>query len=207
MCIALVKKPDGVVTKERLRECWDRNRDGAGFAYVYKGNVIISKGLMTFDEFYKAYSEAVATHPESVFLIHFRIATSGDKGKSNTHPFSVGDGTALIHNGILFSPPNAKRSDTNIFSEWLSKRLPDKQTWLANKEKVEELIGNYNKLALLFKDGTFLICNEMKGEWSNNVWYSNTYSFSSGTGWTGVSNNWHNRLQSLIHHQGNRSIN
>lgn len=157
---------------------------------------------MTFDEFYSAYEKTLAEFPESPFLIHFRIATSGPADKTNTHPFLVGGG-ALIHNGVLFSPPTGtKRSDTNIFAEWMTRRLTDKDAWVLNKEKVEELIGKWNKIAVLFKDGTIVICNEKEGNWENNVWYSNTYSYSQGSGWMGVSR----PTLALGYHQS-RSIN
>ena len=205
MCIAIVKRAEGTVTKDRLRECFSRNRDGAGFAFVRNGVVVISKGHMDFESFYTTYEAAVAENKDSVFLIHFRIGTSGDKTPVNTHPFLIAEG-AIIHNGVLFNPVGT-RSDTNLFAEELRQRLKSKQDFWINKKMIEDLVGKGNKLAMLFRDGTYMICNEERGDWIDDVWYSNTYSFSSSSNWSGTSGNQSRRMMSLNHHHGSRSIN
>lgn len=209
MCIAIVKKPNGSISQDRLRSCFSVNSHGAGFAYVKNGIVRISKGHMSFEDFWKAYDMAFKENPTSTFLIHFRIATSGDRGPENTHPFHIPDGGALIHNGILFYPTdNTKRSDTNIFAAVLGKHLKSKKDWVDKKTSIEEMIGVGNKLCTLWKDNSFVIINEMQGNWENNVWYSNTYGYGSRSQsqWTGVSSLNRNALAVATYH-GSRSIN
>lgn len=54
------------------------------------------------------------------FAIHFRYATHGKISVANCHPFSLGDGWFLMHNGILpFRPSRPKRSDTWQFCQYL----------------------------------------------------------------------------------------
>lgn len=189
MCLAIVKKPEGVVPDLRLSNGWNNNRDGAGFAYVRSGKVVISKGYMVRDEFMAAYKKAAEENPASTFLIHFRIKTAGSTTVDNTHPFPVPTG-ALIHNGHFFTPSNsAGPSDTNIFAEGIGKLLKSKTEWFLSKDKVEKLIGRGSKVALLFDDGDHLILNESAGAWDDSVWYSNAWVANTGKTWTGYGPN------------------
>lgn len=176
MCIAIVKPAGSVISDDRLRECFKTHDDGAGFAYVRKGNVVISKGHMTFDDFYKAYTKQLERNPNSNFLIHFRTSTSGVTDKENTHPFPIPKG-AMIHNGVLFRPTeNSNRSDTHIVSTVIGKFLKCRADWVEKMTELEELIG-WDKMACLFNDGNYVIVNEAKGGWDDNVWYSNRYGY------------------------------
>lgn len=179
MCVAILKLPAGSVTEDRLRACFNNNRDGGGFAFVKDGKVVINKGFMEFKDFMDAYALALAENKDSKFLIHFRIATAGAVSPANTHPFPVSGG-ALIHNGHMFyTLRSAEKSDTRLTAEKLSTLLPDRATWFLAKDVLAKELGSYNKVAVLFDDGEHLILNEDNGKWENNVWYSNTHSFSS----------------------------
>lgn len=182
MCVAIVAPMGHRVQNLKLYAGWTRNKDGAGFAYVDNGKVVISKGYMTYNAFEKAYSAAYAQFGEtSAFLVHMRIRSAGDLNAANTHPFPVAGG-ALIHNGTLFQPTgdkigpsNDRWSDTRGFASELHDKLTLENARLA-KESLEKLIGNYNKIAMLYDSGDYVILNETGGEWVEDIWYSNSWS-------------------------------
>lgn len=178
MCVAVVK-PAGVdISDEFLRNCWETNSHGAGFAYVQKSKVKIVKGLMTFDEFLAAYKSKAAKFKSTPFLIHFRIRSAGSSGADNTHPFEINNG-ALIHNGTIHGTGasySAGESDTALFVKEFKDHLTfDKVE--ANLAKLEDAL-DYNKVAMLFGDSRYIIINHKKGVWEGGVWYSNS-SFRS----------------------------
>jgi predicted glutamine amidotransferase len=180
MCLAIVKPAKATIPEAHLHAGWLANSNGAGFAYVDKGEVVIKNKFMKYKEFLEAYSEAAQSHKKSTFLVHFRITSQGDSSADNTHPFPIRDG-ALIHNGTIYGTGasyNKGPSDTNLFArryfnvltyEFVSKHRKD----------LEELL-DYNKIAILYKDNTYQILNMGKGEWKDDVWYSNpTYKPSA----------------------------
>lgn len=172
MCLAIVKKAGATVDESYLKNGFDRNGDGAGFAFIKDGKIEVVKGLMKWEEFMDSYTAAAAAHPDSPFLIHFRVGTSGVKGPANTHPF-VGKECAVIHNGVMFHTGyTAEKSDTRTLIEAAADRLT-KARLVANKDALERHVGVANKLCFLFPDGDTLILNEKQGEWHDNVWYSN----------------------------------
>jgi predicted glutamine amidotransferase len=173
MCVAIVKKPNGKITDEVLAACYKANDDGAGFAYYEGGKVVVDKGYFDFDKFLEAFRAAEArVGDKSNMLIHFRISTGGTKTALNCHPFEYDHG-ALIHNGYLFAVYGEK-SDTNLFTERLGKNFT-KEGVAQHKAAMEKLIGQGNKLAMLFKDGEYAIINEEQGSWIDNVWFSNCF--------------------------------
>lgn len=182
MCIALLVKPEANVTDEVLKTCYTNNSDGCGFAYIKDGQKIDIKKTMYFNEFLWLYKEAKAKSPTSPFLVHFRIATHGTVDEFNCHPFFIDERTAFIHNGIIHEVrKDQKMSDTQVFNEDILKRLPEGWAFnIAMKPLIEKFIG-FSKLAVLSVDGSWDIYNESKGEWKDNVWFSNgTYKPS---GW------------------------
>ena len=54
MCIAINSPKGTTPKKESLRESFESNPHGAGFAFVDDGKIIIKKGFMSFDKFFKA---------------------------------------------------------------------------------------------------------------------------------------------------------
>ncbi len=96
MCLAIVK-PGGVsLPEEHLAQGWINNSDGGGFAYIEKGEVKFEKGFFKYQDWLAAYKAKLELFPNSPFLIHFRIASQGDKAAGNTHPFKI-PGGAVIH--------------------------------------------------------------------------------------------------------------
>lgn len=196
MCIAIAVRP-GVKcpTLETLRNCWDSNPDGAGFAFNDRGSVIIKKGFMTWDSFKNAwerYSKEF-NFTERGVLIHFRITTHGGTNPQNTHPFPVVADTgmmqkpesvceyAAIHNGII-SLTSAKAtsehttSDTLVFIRDYLSLIAQNKAWFkrrANLELISELIdAPHSKMAILNGRGEIICTDGFIAD--NGVLYSNT---------------------------------
>lgn len=178
MCIAIVATPGAYVDEPRLRACAAANRDGGGYAYVDKDSrkVIIKKGFMKVEDFIESYKQTLdeGHGEENAMLLHFRIATMGAVNRDNCHPFAINEG-ALIHNGSLFwgdDPSGKDRSDTRIFAEELFPSFTYDRV-RDNKKMLEQLVS-YNKIAMLFDSGNYVILNESGGMWDEDVWYSNS---------------------------------
>lgn len=125
-----VKQPD----KALLESMFLANPHGAGFMWAGAGKVHISKGYMTFCDFWKAVCSAEFTE-DDVTVYHFRISTQAGVQPAMTQPFPftrnivntkaldcIAD-LGIAHNGIIraFSDPSDKEySDTAHFvSEFL----------------------------------------------------------------------------------------
>lgn len=186
MCIAMLTLPGAVVPKDRLVRYFGRNRDGGGFAYIHPrtGEVEIEKGFFRVGEFIEAYDKMIerGVHQNHPMLIHARIATMGKVNRDNCHPFRIRNG-ALIHNGSLFSDYSGReseRSDTRIFAAQLHNILTYEEV-KQNIKRVSDAVGSYNKVAMLYDGGDYLILNEDKGTWHERVWYSNAYDIHPPT--------------------------
>ena len=175
MCIAIYQPAGAKISVESLRECWVRNSDGAGFAYVDGGRVVVEKGFMTLKQFGTAYKAALDKFGEkSPFLVHFRIRTHGNKDADNTHPFNI-KGGVLIHNGTISGTGaggGISKSDTALFCEKFGNDLTFENVE-KTKKQLEDALG-WNKLVMLYDDGRHQIVNEKEGIWHERVWFSNT---------------------------------
>lgn len=181
MCVAIYK-PAGVETPslDTLKQCWDANPDGAGFAMRTDGeySIEIHKGYMTWKSFVTAYEKYHLADFTGDLLLHFRIATHGGISPGLTHPFSltkdvkllkhtnVKTNYALIHNGMLPIEPEGNISDTMEFCRRLA---PLYQNIPAALNLIEGMAGN-NKIAVMTRDNVHLF-----GEWENinGVYFSN----------------------------------
>lgn len=164
MCIIAVK-PLNVddFTTDILKYCWEKNDDGAGFAYWNDEKQVwaVEKGFLTFKKFIKAY-QAHNFGKEDVSIVHFRIGTSGLKDKGNTHPFQICDdyekmrekkfeSTAIaFHNGVV-GKGEGNYSDTMVhIADYLFPIFP-----LWDDKRINEHIAD----ALLTKNGSrWLVC-------------------------------------------------
>ena len=111
MCVVICKeKNQNKPSETMLKSAWEHNPHGAGYIYVSDNSVIIKKGFMTFEEFWK---EAKELPEDSAIVYHFRIATHGSKDEKGTHPFPITNDEELLqelwveapigvaHNGII----------------------------------------------------------------------------------------------------------
>ncbi len=174
MCLAIYK-PKGVqVARRYLRNGFENNPDGAGFAVCDGlGAVHVVKGFTDFKSFYAAFQP----YENQTAIIHFRWATHGATDTENCHPFElIGGRFAVIHNGILnIACPNKEKSDTFHFAELVLTPMLARLEFDAPALKylIETSIGEYNKLVILRGDGAHVIYNEKKGHWNKGAWFSN----------------------------------
>lgn len=175
MCIAIVKKKNGNITDEALRNSFRSNPDGAGIAYVKDNTIYMTKGIFDENVFINAVRQAEQI-TEGDMLIHCRIGTSGCKDAQNCHPHKVNDANVLIHNGILNIdvPKGSEVSDTILFIQRYMQNLPNDFAYNNSiLSMLEKLIGTNNKFCILNTNGDTAIINESAGHWVDNVWYSN----------------------------------
>lgn len=179
MCIAAVSFKDGF-TEDELKKFFVANKDGGGYAWLDPE----TKELRA-ERFIKNINDYVKKGLElkdvGTLVTHCRIATQGVVEEINGHPFWIEKEALLVHNGTLSGYWDTARelSDTNMFTTEIAPILKDRATLQRVKKRLEDIIGSYNKLILLYKDGEVEIVNENapSSEWSHDrtKWYSNTW--------------------------------
>jgi predicted glutamine amidotransferase len=174
MCVIIVKKKDKNITRRELKECWDFNPDGAGFMYAANNKLHISKGYFSFRAFYHVFRKYERLYPESDFVIHMRIATSGKKDYDNCHPFIVNDGLAFAHNGIFWGLGDKEHSDTYILNEEILSKFPRNFLDIPEifKAVTDYVIESHSKLVFMDNQNKITIVNEKAGTWDDGIWYS-----------------------------------
>ena len=181
MCIIVYKPNDKVINRRTLKSCYESNPDGCGFMYSSNNELKISKGYFGFRSFYRAFRKAERANPESDFVMHFRIATSGKTDIINCHPFWVNKGLGFAHNGVLSKLGNTVFSDTHCFTYEVLSKLPNKFLTITS---ISELLEDYavasgSKFAFMDNKGDVTIFNSKAGVWEKGIWFSNSsYSYS-----------------------------
>lgn len=164
--------------RDELKEAFRINDDGAGFMFndPVSNKVKVFKGWFGFRRYYKSLRTCERSYPNSTFVIHMRIGTSGSKGAENCHPFLVSDYAGFAHNGVMFGLGDKGRSDTREFVEDTLAKLPDNfWEYTAIRQAIEKCAtASGSKFALLIGDGSYFIFNEGAGHWKDGVWFSNS---------------------------------
>lgn len=173
MCILIMKpKNEKMPEMATLKNCWENNSDGAGFAYSDGRKLRLVKGLMSWESFEKALKEAgdLTKYPT---MLHFRIATHGTVKPANTHPFNVNDRIVAGHNGILSITAEGDLTDSETFFKRVCnpmlKRFEMSSPEFA--EVVESLIDS-SKLAFLSDSGEVKMFGKFIED--DGVFYSNS---------------------------------
>lgn len=206
MCvIAFSPKGVDIPTEKQLKDMWEHNPDGAGYAYVNKkGKVVYRKGFMTFESLLKEL-EAPERFKNTNFAIHFRIGTSGKNDMATCHPFplstnfgelrkSEGETEAvLFHNGILSDGGivSPLASDTQDFVVAMAPLLKKFNKSKARDHFIGELTKG-NRLLILYKNNTFKMYGDWKKDgdlWVSNLSYKYDYKWY-GSGYYG----WHDYM-------------
>lgn len=187
MCVIAVS-PKGVTipNMETMKDMFDYNSDGAGFAYSLNKRVYIEKGFMTYEEFEyalknletkldKKYKKNMTDLP---ILFHFRIGTHGPNNRALTHPFPVSENKkhiealdlytdlVMAHNGTISAvkPVNGWSDTTQYIKDVLFPLYTiDKQFYL--REPLQELINNTingSRFVFLDKYGDFTLLGDWK---------------------------------------------
>tara|TARA_Y100001973_G_scaffold106779_1_gene187531 strand:- start:9097 stop:9858 length:762 start_codon:yes stop_codon:yes gene_type:complete len=185
MCLAIYKAKGAQVPYNHLKNAFERNPHGAGFAYVNPKDkhqkVHIRKGFFTFDEFMDAYRP----HSHKACAIHFRFATKGAKTKENCHPFKLTKKHAMIHNGTMQRVlcKNGGSDSSNFADRILGPIIQQNPNFIHTKhgQKIINLAIGESKVVVLDHTGSATIFNEHKGHWKGDIWYSNeTYKARIG---------------------------
>lgn len=184
MCV-ICFSPRGVdaPTEEKIRQMFNTNPDGAGYAYEGKnGKVVYRKGFMTVEALLTEL-QPLDRWKNTNLAIHFRIGTAGENDEHTCHPFPIstdygelrkteGKGAVLFHNGILAEGGMADRnsSDTQDFvvafapllKKWSKSSVRD--TWLCKvigTSKVLIMYGRnkYKMYGSWEKDGELYVSN------------------------------------------------
>ena len=180
ICVILYVPKDKNVYRKTLKECHNSNPNGSGFMFAHKDKLHVMKGFNGFRHFYKTYRKYERLFPESDFVIHMRIATSGLLNEVNCHPFYVHNKLAFAHNGIFSGLGNKTFSDTYELNETVFKKFPANFLEIAEiRDLVDKYVERgYSKVVFMDNKGKVLIMNEKAGEWDNGVWFSNkTHSY------------------------------
>lgn len=169
--------PGAVLPWEHIHNAALRNPDGFGYAFSNGKRPVTIRRFLEWERMAESYYRDNLRHPESVFIIHFRLATHGTPKISNSHPFRFKNG-AMIHNGVfnLAGLPGGM-SDSKFLTRRIIDNLPegweDEFHWT---DFVQRAIGSGNKLAFLFTGNKYLIINEKAGHWdkAKKLWFSNS---------------------------------
>lgn len=190
MCVICVAKPNQALNEQELKNCFSRNKDGAGYMVATGKTVYAKKGFFKFEDLWK---ELESLDDNSTRVIHFRIATSGKISAKTCHPFPICYDVAALketeftsdlgiaHNGVLadFSPTNgmfSEVSDTMAFISAMNDHLRECFNNRATRYLIEKATEG-NRIALLNKDGEVLTF----GNWVESVESGLLYSNESFT--------------------------
>lgn len=181
MCIAILNTPNITFPKSIIRNCWENNSDGAGLIWTdtKRKRLHTFKELDSVEAYYAKYIEVRRKHPKSKVVLHFRISTSGGVNLPNTHPFSVNERLAFVHNGVIseLNGIDKQRSDTNLFNARILQNLP---AGFERNKVMAELIAKYighSKLIFLNAENEHTIINPNLGKTDpdyNGCWFSNS---------------------------------
>lgn len=206
MCIAIAKMANNPFpSMETLHTCWTNNDDGAGFAYPWNGQVRIQKGYMSWKDFEAAIEELKTRIDvdKSPMLLHFRIATHGNRDATMTHPFPIqfdegalmkpeySSDYAVIHNGIISMCSGTGRtytglSDTATYVKDYLTLIATNDGWLHNKQNMELIYKMISsKMAIMDKTGFINMTTgfeEHEGNFYSNTSYKeNRYRWSTAS--------------------------
>jgi hypothetical protein len=113
------------------------------------------------------------------------MRTHGDVSFDNVHPYAVGGGVYLMHNGILHTgnAEDRTRSDTSHFIEnYLHDAVtacPDVIHDWQFRARLGRFIRKTNRFALMGPTGKPVIINWRTGVIWNGAWMSNTYAWTA----------------------------
>jgi predicted glutamine amidotransferase len=179
MCIAVLNL-NKQISENDMYLMWQTNRDGAGLVWHDGTELKTFKMLVETDvdfvnfrrQYKKAYAEA-----ETGVVVHFRMATTGTVNESNCHPFiyeAHNEVNALVHNGMLRGYEYSKENNTDTYNFIQKEMLYTDMYIPAHRQRIERLIGSYNKFIVMTGNGDVFILNANSGYWlTDGNWYSN----------------------------------
>lgn len=191
MCLLVFKSAKSKVSDEKIQNAWNNNSDGAGIAWAMEDGVHMLKGFMTLEDL-KSKLHLIEGKPA---ILHFRIASIGEKSEKNCHPFKAGGGWVMAHNGTIGDiETKGEESDTSAFARSIMKPMLKHNPKILFEEHtrglLQERIGTGSKMVFMNHRGDRVFLNEHRGDWEDGVWYSNYSHKWDRTAWnnSGYSN-------------------
>lgn len=156
MCIIIVKKKGLKIPADILKSSAKINPHGLGIVWLDDYKVTYHKS-----------SEFNLLDTDRPFIAHFRYATVGAIGRSNTHPFVCGSNTneLLMMNGTIKGLGNQKDSDSKVLANSLGK-VP-RHLWRAELERYDCRFVTLNT-----RNKSYQMYNEQDWHFKDGVWYS-----------------------------------
>lgn len=162
-----------------IEDVYANNSDGLGIMYHTKSGIKVVKLLPQSASVARA---AVASLPndDRQVAMHWRMRTHGNIDKENCHPYPIGHGAWLMHNGILHTGNKAdpSKSDTWHFAkDYLSTLDAD----TLHNPQVLKLLGEFiqnNRFVIATADGRMSWVNADQGVQSHGITFSNTYAWT-----------------------------
>ena len=156
MCVIIIKQKTNLIPSEVLENSARINPHGLGITF-----------LDTFETTYHKSTDYELLLTERPFIAHFRYATVGTVGLSNTHPFVCGEQSheLLMQNGTIKGLGTKAKCDSKVLAESLGD-LPRAQ-WKDELEQHESRFVSINT-----KARTFQIYNRDLYTKQDDVWYS-----------------------------------
>lgn len=161
MCIIIIKKKDKQVKEETIKTAARINPHGLGIVW-----------LDTFEITYHESKEYKVLITDRPYIAHFRYATVGEIGKSNTHPFQCGkrENEWLMMNGTIPNIGNVKECDSKV----LAKQLGD-----VPRERWSDELGKHSCrfVTVNTRNRTYQLYNKDLWTRREGVWYSKSNVF------------------------------
>jgi len=156
MCVIIIKQKNRTLSPEIAKTSGRMNPHGLGIIW-----------LDTFEVTYHKSSEYRKLLTDRPYIAHFRYATVGAIGRSNTHPFQCGSSKHeyLMMNGTIKGLGNAKDCDSKV----LACQLGDKprHTWKA------ELSSHPCRFVTInVRNKTYQIYNQELWTKHDGIWFS-----------------------------------
>lgn len=167
MCVIIFKDYEKSVPEYLFDNSFRINSDGIGL-YATNGTDEVIEKSMT----YYNFKETIEKYNDPAWrtVYHFRKTTAGLSDLKNCHPFNVGNGFQLFHNGTVYSLSLDKRySDSNLFA----KTIGMVKNFRGNLKAIKNIVECLDVSRFLVIDKSdYVIINEDDGIWKEGVWYS-----------------------------------
>lgn len=166
MCLIFQREMDGGrIDWALLRRGFARNPHGAGVLYWSFGRwEVVKASDWTWDELRDVLNDLERFGGQ--WALHMRYRTRGLVSDDNCHPFELGGGAWLMHNGTLpLEPTRPGESDSALLARRVRRGL------VSIDEAAECALGSGSRLLVAHADGRV----ELIGEWFRRSagWFSN----------------------------------
>ena len=178
MCLIIHKQRGAAIPADLLEAAAALNRDGWGLmGFSPDGDLLLERhAQVSIDELLAAERR----HRRAEYVLHLRKRTRGGASADNAHPFKVGPGVYLMHNGTLkleVSTPGM--SDTwHLVNDILRPLAQRRQGLLLDNafhRLLELALKPENKLALLDHPARrIVLINQQHGAELDGLWLSST---------------------------------